>query len=159
MALFWNPHLHEGFYAGLSCHWIHLWTSFVDDCGAYGNSELAVIRRSRILSFLLDSLNKPHSFGGQKDGTCKSQPKTSMILAGIHVTLDGFSIADDQLEILRFTLKDYKVKAKEDAQHVIGVVQYCNSAFRMDPGTWKAYSTYGSLHPHGCRKCCSISES
>ena len=141
MALFWNPHLHEGFYAGLSCHWIHLWTSFVDDCGVYGNSELAVIRRSRILSFLLDGLDKPHSFGGQKDGTWKSQPQTSMILAGIHVTPDGFSIADDQLEILRFTLNDYKVKTKEDAQHVIGVVQYCHSAFRMDSDTWKAYST------------------
>ena len=63
-----------------------------------------------------------------------------MILAGIHVTPQGFSIADDQLEILRFTLNDYQVKTKEDAQHVIGVVQYCHSAFSMDPDTRKSYS-------------------
>ena len=88
----------------------------------------------------MDCLKKPHSFGGQKDGTWKSQPQTSMILAGIHVTPDGFSIANDQLEILWSTLNDYKVKTKEDAQHVIGVVQYCHTAFRMDSDTWKAYS-------------------
>ena len=63
-----------------------------------------------------------------------------MILAGINVTPQGFSIANDQLEILRFTLNDYKVKTKEDAQHVIGVVQYCHTAFRMDPDTWIAYT-------------------
>jgi len=68
------------------------------------------------------------------------EPQTSMILAGINVTPQGFSIATDQLDVLRFALREYKVRTKQDAQHVIGVVQYCHTAFRMDPDTWKLYA-------------------
>ena len=144
MALFWNPHLQEGFYAAVSCHWVFLWFVFVDDIGVFGQSKRAVRLRARILSFLLDALKKPHSFGGSKDGTWELEPQTSMILAGINVTPQGFSIANDQLDILHHTLTDYKVITKEDAQHAIGVIQYCHSAFEMDPETWELYSA--ALH-------------
>ena len=33
MALFWNPHLQDAFYAALMCHWKEFWTVFVDDMG------------------------------------------------------------------------------------------------------------------------------
>ena len=144
MALFWNPHLQEGFYAAISCHWIFLWVVFVDDIGVFGTSKRAVRLRARILSFLLDALKKPHSFGGSKDGTWEMEPQTSMILAGINVTPHGFSIANDQLAVLHHSLTDYKVITKEDAQHVIGVIQYCHSVFTMDSETWKLYSA--ALH-------------
>ena len=140
MALFWNPHLQEAFYAALSIHWKWWWTTFVDDCGIFGNSKRAVRMRSRILSILLDYLKKPHAFGNNKDGTWQMEPQTSMILAGINVTPQGFSIATDQLDVLRFALREYKVRTKQDAQHVIGVIQYCHTAFRMDPDTWKLYA-------------------
>ena len=94
MALFWNPHLQEGFFAAISCHWIFLWTIFVDDIDVFGSSIVAVSQRARILSFLLEALKKPHSFGGAKDGTWRMTPQTSMILAGINVTPQGFTIAD-----------------------------------------------------------------
>ena len=48
-------------------------------------------------------------------------PQTSMILAGINVTPEGFTIADAQLDVLRYSLSEFKVKNKEDAQHVIGI--------------------------------------
>ena len=140
MALFWNPHLQEGFFAAISCHWIFLWTIFVDDIGVFGSSIVAVSQRARILSFLLEALKKPHSFGGAKDGTWRMTPQTSMILAGINVTPQGFTIADAQLEVLNHALNEYKVVTKTDAQHVIGVIQYCHSVFEMNSETWKLYS-------------------
>ena len=58
MALFWNPHLQEAFYAAVSIHWKWWWTTFVDDIGIFGDSPHAVRIRSRILSILLDYLKK-----------------------------------------------------------------------------------------------------
>jgi len=57
-------------------------------------------------------------------------PASSIILAGLHISKHGFSIDDDQLTVLRHVLTDFKVRTKEDAQHVVGVIQYCHSAFR-----------------------------
>ena len=61
----------------------------------------SVTQRARILDILLNVLDKPHSFGDSKDGTWKMPPQTSMILAGINVTPEGFTIADAQLDVLR----------------------------------------------------------
>lgn len=127
-------------FAALLCHWKEFWTVFVDDMGVFGKTALMVTHRARILSILLDVLKKTHSFGGSKDGTWQMPPQTSMILAGINVTKDGFTIADSQLDVLRYALLETVVKTKEDGQHVIGVVNYCHTAFKFDTDTWKLFS-------------------
>ena len=81
-----------------------------------------------------------------------------MILAGLNVTSEGFTIADAQLDVLRYSLSDFKVTNKEDAQHVIGVISYCLIAFNLSPETWKLYSAavntdyYGKLSIHTKRQ-------
>ena len=50
----------------------------------------------------------------------------------IRISKNGFSIDDDQLTVLRHVLTEFKVRTKEDAQHVVGVIQYCYSAFRWE---------------------------
>ena len=59
-------------------------------------------------------------------------PASSIILAGLHISKNGFSIDDAQLTVLRHVLTEFKVRTKEDAQHVVGVIQYCYSAFRWE---------------------------
>jgi len=70
-------------------------------------------RHELLKSFLFDVVKKPHSVGG------------SILVWGINVTPQGFTITDDQLDVLRFAFNDYKVKNTEDAQLFIGVVQDC----------------------------------
>jgi hypothetical protein len=63
-----------------------------------------------------------------------------MILAGINVTPEGFTKADAQLDVLRYSPSAFNVTNKEDAQHVSGVSNYCSCAFNISPETWQLYS-------------------
>ena len=130
MALFWNCHIQDAFYAAFGLHWRHWWATFVDDIGVHGFTAAVTTARARILSTLLTHLGKPHTFGSAKTDTWRMPPATSMILAGLHISKDGFCVDDAQLVVLKHVLTDFVVRTKEDAQHVVGVIQYCYSAFR-----------------------------
>ena len=132
MALFWNCHIQDAFYAAFGVHWRHWWATFVDDIGIHGLTAASATARARILSVMLTHIQKPHHFGSAKTSDWTMPPTSSIILAGLHISKNGFSIDDAQLTVLRHVLTEFKVRTKEDAQHVVGVIQYCYSAFRWE---------------------------
>ena len=143
MALFWNAHVQDGFHKIMGNHWRKMWICFVDDMGVHGKSPEEVTTRARILSRILVRLEKPHAFGvkGDADNTWKAAPKESMVLAGLKYSARGISCNEEILEALKRTLTQYKVTNKEDAQHVIGTIQYSYTAFQWDDASLTRYSS------------------
>jgi hypothetical protein len=68
-----------------------------------------------------------------------------MILAGLYVDKHGICVEEAAVEVLRHTLLEYTVKTQKDAQHVIGVVQYTNSAFDFGDDDWTKYIQFLSV--------------
>ena len=129
IGLFWPVHLHDGFFHALGRHWESWFTAYVDDLGVWADSEQRALNRGRILEALLRSMNKPFS---QKQGASGGTVDSHMILAGLHFDSEGVKIDDTAIELLRYTLHEHPVPNVKEAQHVVGVIQYCNSAFVFD---------------------------
>ena len=68
-----------------------------------------------------------------------------MILAGLHIDKNGVRVEDKIIDVLKFTLTEYKVKTMNDAMHVVGVLQYANSAFEFDTGSWNTFTELLSI--------------
>ena len=64
-----------------------------------------------------------------------------MVLAGLKYSVEGISCNEEILEALRKTLTEFKVTNKEDAQHVIGTIQYSYTAFKWEKGPPTRFST------------------
>ena len=137
MAIFWNCHIQDGFYRVMGAHWRKMWICYVDDMGVHGKSPQQVTARARILNRILVALDKPHAFGdkGADDNTWQATPQETMVLAGLKYSKDGISCNEEILVALRKTLTEFKVKNKEDAQHVIGTIQYSYTAFKWETGS------------------------
>ena len=133
MAVFWPAHLEDGFYTAMEYHWRDMWSGYVDDLGCHGLNDTQVNNRHRILTTILQILKKPYDSKG-RDGD------DHMILAGLYIDEFGVRVQDEAVEVLSLTLTAYKVKTITDAQHVLGVIQYTNSAFDITPDNWKLFS-------------------
>ena len=141
IALFWNAYIQDGFYKIMGNHWRKMWICFVDDMRVHGKSAEAVTARARILNRILVRLEKPHAFGvkGDAANTWKATPKESMVLAGLKYSALGISCNEEILEALKRTLTEYKVTNKEEAQHIIGIIQYSYAAFQWDAASLTRY--------------------
>ena len=64
-----------------------------------------------------------------------------MVLAGLKYSALGISCNEEILEALKRTLTQYKVTNKEEAQHVIGTIQYSYTAFQWDEASLTRYSS------------------
>ena len=126
MATHWNAHLESCFNQVLDHHWHSWWTSYVDDIGTFGMTAAQARARGRILEVILEALGKPFS-----DKT-KGIAETSMVIAGLHFNEHGVRLSDDAIESLKKCLREYEVKNVRDIQHVVGVIQYCSSAFEWE---------------------------
>ena len=42
MALFWNCHIQDAFYAAFGVHWRRWWATFVDDIGLHGLTDSCI---------------------------------------------------------------------------------------------------------------------
>lgn len=116
-------HLIDSFDKILGEHWREWFTLYVDDLGVHGKTENQALNRGLILEAMLTVLNKPFS---DKTG---NKTNSSMDLAGLHFTEHGVRLSDDSLASLEQCLKEYPVKKVSDIQHIVGVIQYANSAF------------------------------
>ena len=125
MAVHWNIHLADAFDKILGFHWREWFTIYVDDLGVHGFTEAQARNRGRILEAMLTALNKPCS---DKTGT---EVTTSLELAGLHFDEHGVRLSDDAFATLTECLTEYTVKNATDVLHVIGVINYCNSAYRV----------------------------
>ena len=124
MAVCWNVHLYDGFYRVLGRHWEKWFTGYVDDFGLFAFTEQQATYRDHILTCLLTSLGKPFSSKEHSDTF-----DDHMILAGLYIDEHGTRVEDLAVDNLIHALTQYEVKSIKDAQHVIGVVQYTNTAF------------------------------
>ena len=99
--------------------------------------------RARILNRTLVALDKPRAFGekGADDNTWQATPQETMVLAGLKYTVHGISCNEEILEALRKTLTEFKVTNKEDAQQVIGTIQYSYTAFKWEKGPLMRFSS------------------
>ena len=52
-----------------------------------------------------------------------------MDLAGLHFTSQGVRLSDSMFESLKECLHEYEVRTAHDIGHVVGLIQYCSSAF------------------------------
>ncbi len=53
---------------------------------------------------------EPHTFGSAKTNDWRMPPATSVILAGLNISKDGFSVDDAQLTVLKHVLNEFKVR-------------------------------------------------
>lgn len=137
MAVHWNIHLMGAFDRVLGLHWRDWYTCVVDDLGCFGNTVQQARVRGRILETILTVLEKP--FSDKTEG----EYSTSLDLAGLHFTEHGVRLSDEAFDTLQQCLKEYPVKTAKDIQHVVGVIQYSNSAFVWPGG--KASAEYSDL--------------
>ena len=140
MAIHWNVHINDGFCKALGRHHEEWWCLYVDDIGVFGFNETQTANRSAILESLLTAMGKPFS-SKLKPGTTTPD----MVFAGLHFSEHGVRIEDDAVDALRYALLDYPVKTLQDAQHVLGVVQYAHTAFSFDEESWLEYSRLISI--------------
>ena len=124
MAIHWNIHLADGLDCALGFHWRHWCARFVDDVGIHGLTRDQVAARARILGTVLRHLGKSLSDKIDVDAIAPT-----MILAGLNFTHGGVCLSNEAIQDLRDALTSYPVRTKVDAQHIIGVINYCNSAF------------------------------
>jgi len=137
MAVFWNAHLNDGFGRVLGPHWRKWWHSYIDDLGAHGTTAERCLGRGRLLSTILKQYKKPFS---EKPGADGSLVTTEITLAGMHVDEHGVHLGTEVLDALQYKLTQFVVKTRKDAQHVVGVIQYCSSAFDWsEDNDWLQY--------------------
>ena len=137
MAVHWNIHLMDSFDRVLGLHWREWYTVYVDDLGVHGLTREQATTRGRILEAVLTVLEKPFS-DKTKDGV-----QTSLDIAGLHFTEHGVRLSDEAFDALEQCLREYPVKTARDVQHVVGTIQYSNTAFEW-PGL-AASAEYSSL--------------
>ena len=104
-------------------HWRDRYTLYVDDLGVYAMTEDQICTQGRVLEAMLTVLNKPFS---DKTG---ANHDWSMDLAGLHFTGQGVRLSDSMFASLRECLLEYEVRTARVIGHVVGLVQYCSSAF------------------------------
>ena len=129
MALHWNVHIMDDFNRILGDAWHEWYTLYVDDIGVHGFTLQQACNRGEILEDVLTSLNKPFS---DKTG---AEYSDTLILAGMCFNEHGVRLDDDAIDSLKQCLKEYPVKNVRDIQHVVGVIQYTNSAFEWPDQT------------------------
>ena len=129
MAVFWNVHFQDILDRTLGLHWREWYTVYVDDVGVHGATPDEVMARSRILEAVLKvygkTVNRKNSQRLYED---------HMVLAGLRFDHRGVSLSDKAIESLHEALDVYKVKTQTDVLHVVGVIQYCSSAFSWPNG-------------------------
>ena len=85
--------------------------------------------RSRVLEAVLKvygkTINRKNSQTPYED---------HMDLAGLHFDQHGVSLSEKAIESLHEALDVYQVKTQTDVLHVVGVIQYCSSAFSWPSG-------------------------
>ena len=123
MAIHWNIHLMDSFDRLAGEHWRDWYTLYVDDVGVHAMTEHQILTRGRVLEAMLTVLDKPFSDKtGATHGSC-------MDLAGLHFDGDGVRLSDDMFNNLTSCLHEYEVRNARDVGHVVGLLQYCRSAF------------------------------
>ena len=132
MAVHWNIHLTDAFDRVLGIHWRDWYTLFVDDLGVHGFSDTQARTRGRVLEAILTVLDKPFS---DKTGADYSE---SLELAGLYFDRHGVRLSDEAFASLEQCLREYPVRSVRDIQHVVGVIQYCYSAFEWPSHTASA---------------------
>ena len=120
-------------------HWHAWYTLYVDDLGVHAMTEEQILTRGRVLEAMLTVLNKPFS-----DKTGASHD-SSMDLAGMHFTEHGVRLSDSMFKSLTDCLHDYEVRTACDIGHVVGLIQYCSSAFEWPGDVPRADSEYANL--------------
>ena len=123
MATHWNIHLMDSFDRPVGAHWRDWYTLYVDDLGVHAMSEDQIRTRGRVLEAMMTVLNKPFS---DKTG---ANHDSSMDLAGLHFTSQGVRLSDSMFDSLKECLQEYEVRTARDIGHVVGLIQYCSSAF------------------------------
>ena len=103
MALFWNCHIQDAFYAAFGVHWRHWWATctFVDDIGIHGLTAASTTARARILSVMLTHIfRSPTTLALEKlvIGQCLLH-RILFLLDCIFRFKNGFSIDDAQLTV------------------------------------------------------------
>ena len=129
MAVFWNAHFQDIMDRTLGLHWREWYTIYVDDVGVHGATPEEVMARSRIFEAVLKAYGKTLS---PKNSDVPYE--THMDLAGLHFDHRGVSLSEKAIESLHEALDVYKVQTQTDVLHVVGVIQYCSSAFSWPTG-------------------------
>ena len=127
MAIHWNVHLIDIFDRIVGYHWREWYTLYCDDIGVHGANDEQVRVRAQMLETILEEFEKPFS-----DKT-EDETSPSLDIAGLHFNEKGVRLSDEGFKALEECLKEYPVKTQRDVGHVVGVIQYANSAFEW-PG-------------------------
>jgi hypothetical protein len=125
MAQFWHVHITDGFYYFFNKFWEDWWAGYVDEFNVFANDPTRAAIRDRIFVEFMRTMNKPFSCVTTADtsiSTCKSSDPTidpltipfgpSVVLAGLHIDIDGIRVEDAAIDVLKYTLTDYIPKIK-----------------------------------------------
>ena len=127
MAIHWNIHLMDIFDKIVANHWRDWYTLYCDDLGVHAANTTQLKIRSMMLEVILEEFEKPFS-----DKT-NDEMSPTLDIAGMTFSEKGVRLSDDAFKALEECLREYTVKTARDIGHVVGVIQYANSAFEW-PG-------------------------
>ena len=104
----------------------------MDALGVHGMTVEQAEVRCKILESILPVMEKP--FSDKSTGTGTNSVQISLAITGMHFTEHSVRLSDDSFKSLELCLMEYPVKNARDIGHVIGVIQYANSAFHCSSG-------------------------
>ena len=143
VAIYWNCHITDGLYFMFGQFWEQMYILFVDDIGTGGVNQDHCRVRSELMDNFLTVFGKRVSekMVDTTDGT-EHKFQDHMVLAGIEFREDGVCITADYFEGMKYSLIEHPVKDKSDVQHVLGSIQYGESAVKVSPSDRSALGTH-----------------